>query len=427
MWMLGFTALTAVFFSPQLSIFITLFSTVSLWGVGWALNQDLISTQAFFLYPMSSWTPTVITFLLISLIIGGTFSSLLSILAERLEKEQNLVAQLESDRQDLKEKTTNLERRQRQLRTAADISRTIVSELESRLLLQQAVDLLTDRFGLYYAGAFIVDEEEQYAILQAGSGEAGQAMLEQGHQLIIGNSSMIGWTIAHKQPRIALDVGEDAVRFDNPHLPLTRSELALPMVSHGKALGALTIQSTEEEAFDDGDISILQTIADSLATALANAQLYQQAQNNLAEINLLHGQYIQQAWQTFTQGRTDLKHVFENKRLSQTKEKLTTIEAPLVIRGQQIGNLILETDNPELTAEEQNMLNAITTQAALALENARLLEETQKRSRQDNTISEIIGRVQRATRIDEALKTTLQELGKTLGASEGTIHLEIIE
>ncbi len=426
-WMLGFTALTSIFFSPQLSIIITLLGTVSLAGIGWALNQGLISTQTLFLYPVSSWIPTVITFLLVSLIIGGTTGYLLAILAERLVRERDLSDELEHDRQELREKATGLERRQRQLRTAADISQTIAAELDPLTLFQQTVNLLTKRFGLYYAGVFVVDEEEQYAILQAGSGEAGQAMLAEKHQLIIGGSSMIGWTIAHKQPRIALDVGREAVRFDNPHLPLTRSELALPMTSRGRALGALTIQSAEAEAFDEDDITILQTIADSLATALENAQLYQQSQSNLGEIRTLHRQYLQQAWETVAQNRTDLEYAFESEQLSQYEGELSIIEAPLILRGQQIGNLVLKTDNPELTAEEESMLNAITTQAALALENARLIEEAQKRSQQDRIVSEIAGKVQRATKIDEALKTTLRELGQTLGASEGTIHLEIRE
>ncbi len=182
----------------------------------------------------------------------------------------------------------DLERRSSQLQTAAEVSHAASSTLDPDELIQQVVDLARDRFDLYYAGLFLVDTgasegEPTWAILQAGTGEAGQKMLEQGHKLKIGGSSMIGWCAANKQARIALDVGEEAVRFDNPLLPKTRSELALPLVSRGEVIGALTIQSTQEAAFSDEDIAVLQTMADQLANAIVNARLYEQAQQEIAE------------------------------------------------------------------------------------------------------------------------------------------------
>jgi PAS domain S-box-containing protein len=120
-------------------------------------------------------------------------------------------------------------------------------------------------------------------VLQAGTGEAGRQMVAQVHKLEVGGESMIGWCIANKQARIALDVGEEAVRFENPLLPETRSEVALPLVSRGEAIGALTIQSAEEAAFSEEDIAVLQTMADQLANAIANARLYEQARQEIAE------------------------------------------------------------------------------------------------------------------------------------------------
>ena len=427
LWMLGFTMLTAIFLGPQLNILATLLGGVTLVGIGWGVNQDLISSQALFHAPMSSWLLTSLTFLVVSLILGGTAGYLLANLAERLEKERDITNELEYEREELRERTTDLERSHIQLQTTAEISQAITSELDPDIIFPQTVTLLTERFGLYYAGIFILDEDRQYAVLQAGSGEAGQIMLAERHRLAASENSMIGWTIINKQARINLDVGEDAIRFDNPHLPLTRSELAIPIISRGRVWGALTIQSTEPQAFSENDITILQTMADNLASAVENAQLYQQSQSNLEEIRTLHRQYLQQAWQEVTQSRADLKHIFVNKQPTSLEGEISTIEVPLTLRGQQIGNLVLETNNPNLTAEEKNILDALTTQAALALENARLLEITQQRSQRDRIISELTSKVQRATKVDEALKTTLQELGQALGASEGMIYLEISE
>jgi PAS domain S-box-containing protein len=168
--------------------------------------------------------------------------------------------------------------------TAAEVSQAASTVLEVEELLQQVVDLVQARFELYYAGLFLVAQEVtgdgesgNWAVLQVGTGEAGQQMVEQGHKLEIGGESMIGRCVATKQPRIAMDVGEEAVRFANPLLPDTRTELALPLVSRGQALGALTIQSRQQAAFSVDDIAVLQTMADQLAITIDNANLIEQA------------------------------------------------------------------------------------------------------------------------------------------------------
>jgi GAF domain-containing protein len=168
--------------------------------------------------------------------------------------------------------------------TAAEVSRAAGTVLEMEDLLQQVVNLVQTRFELYYAGLFLValgargsGEPGNWAVLRVGTGEAGQQMVEQGHKLEIGGESMIGQCVATMQPRIAMDVGEEAVRFANPLLPDTRTELALPLVSRGQALGALTIQSQQPAAFSMDDIAVLQTMADQLAITIDNANLIELA------------------------------------------------------------------------------------------------------------------------------------------------------
>jgi signal transduction histidine kinase len=174
-----------------------------------------------------------------------------------------------------------LEHRARLLTAASEIARNATGILDRDSLGQLAVDHIAAEFGLYYAGLFLVDEATNRAVLHAGAGEAGRQMLAAQHSLEIGETSMIGWSIAHAAARIALDVGEDAVRFENRLLPLTRSELALPLVSRGKVIGALTIQSVQESAFSLEDIAVFQTMADQLANAVSNAALYDELQDEL--------------------------------------------------------------------------------------------------------------------------------------------------
>jgi PAS domain S-box-containing protein len=199
-----------------------------------------------------------------------------------------LFQQLEAERKKEREQLlAALERRALQTETAADISRAASSILDPENLVQRAVDLIRERFGLYYVGLFLVDESHEWAVLQAGTGEAGQRMLQECHRLKIGGDSMIGWCVDNKQARIALDIGEEAVRFENQLLPQTHSEIALPLISRGDVIGALTIQSSQEAAFGEGDITVLQTMADQLANAIANASLYREAQKEKELLQIL--------------------------------------------------------------------------------------------------------------------------------------------
>lgn len=190
---------------------------------------------------------------------------------------------LQKANQKLKADTLMLERRSTLLQVAAEVSRAASAILDPNILGQTVVDLVRKRFNVYYVGLFLVDESGKMAILRAATGRAGHEMLKHRHQLEVGNTSMVGWCIANQCARIALDVGQDAVRFNNPLLPKTRSEWVLPLISRGQTLGALTIQSKKEAAFSNEDIETFQTMTDQLANAILNARLYDQLERELEE------------------------------------------------------------------------------------------------------------------------------------------------
>ena len=151
--------------------------------------------------------------------------------------------------------TSDLERHAKLLKAAASAAKNITTILDPQELLQRTVDIICDEFDFYYAGVFLVDDAKGYAVLKSGRGEAGN---REGH--------------------IALDVGKEAVFFENPHLPKTRSEMALPLIVGDDVIGALTVQSVDEAAFHDEDIAALQTMADQLAIAIQNSNLHKQAE-----------------------------------------------------------------------------------------------------------------------------------------------------
>ena len=204
--------------------------------------------------------------------------------------------QQEAVNEQLRQAVVQSTRRTDQLHAAAEVSRAASSVLEPETLIHQTVNLIRDRFDYYYVGLFLLDPSGRWAVLKAGTGEAGRKMLTQGHELEVGGNSMVGWCTAHGQARIARDVGEESIRFDNPLLPETRSEMALPLISRGRVIGALTVQGVEPRAFcpwakrprafSDEDISVLQTMADQVANAIENARLLQETER-LAHRNQL--------------------------------------------------------------------------------------------------------------------------------------------
>lgn len=169
-------------------------------------------------------------------------------------------------------------RQRLQLQTAAEVAAAATSILDLHELMQRSVNLIKDRFDLYYVGLFLVDATTNQAILKAATGDAGRAQLKANHRLRVGGRSLIGGATRDGAPRITQDVTLDEEWFPNPHLPETRSELALPLRVRGEIIGALTVQSTKANVFNPELISTLQTMSDQLAVAIQNAQLLSHAE-----------------------------------------------------------------------------------------------------------------------------------------------------
>lgn len=374
------------------------------------------------------WALSVAAFLAVSVTTTISIVTLLHGLERSLSKEKTLSKDLELQRFQLEEnvrkRTQDVERRMVQIHTAAEISRTISAVHDPNELLVEIVDLLRERFDLYYVGVFLIDVSGDYAVLSAGTGEAGQRMVAEGHRLVVGGASMIGWAIANKKPRLALDVGQEAVRFINPHLPLTRSELALPLMVGERIFGAITIQSGQPEAFDEEDIAVFMGTADSLAIALENARIIRQSQESLKEIQALHQEYLIKAWSDVKHTEGPLSSTYEVDS-APSEGETTAIEMPVSLRNQVIGLLEMEGNRGPLSPEEMVYVEAVTTEAAVALENVRLLSETQNRAERERQVSEITSKVRSSTEVDTVLQTILREVGRVMRASSGIIQLDI--
>ncbi len=335
-----------------------------------------------------------------------------------LSVEQNELKQQMQQQSDL------LERRIGQLHTAADISRATSSILDTQIMIRQVCESVKERFSLYYVGVFLVDAMKEFAVLQYGTGEAGRRMLANRHRLAVGGYSMIGWTTQTRKARIALDIGEEAVHFDNPLLPETRSELALPIATANTLFGAMTIQSTRSGAFDEEDILVLQSIADNLAIALEKEQAFERTQKALDEIRVLNKAYIQQTWGKTLETYGELNKAYENTALNVSpNEETKTVKVPLYLRDEVIGEINLEIQGSEISKDQMEFLESISNQTTVALENARLLEETQRSAAKEQKLNELAEQFSRALSIEEILKTAVVEFGKLPSVAEASISL----
>ena len=337
------------------------------------------------------------------------------------------------------------QKRTLQLQTAAEVSRAASSILNVDELLPQAADLILARFDLYYVGIFLIDEARQWAVLRAGTGSAGAEMLSAGHRLRIGGTSMISRCITQQEAQIALDVGEAAVRFDNPLLPLTHSEMALPLISRGQPKGAITIQSERVAAFTADDITVLQTMADQISNAIDNAALYEQAQAALREVDTINRRLTGDTWDTYLRGQGDqavisaaddaeaapdllnAPDLLSAEALFTTGEVVlepdpddrseATVTAPILLRGQPIGALRMKTTTDDWNQDLEAVLTDIAGHVAQAVENARLIEQTQRTASRERAINEINARVRQNIDLDSILRTAVTELGQTLKAA----------
>ncbi len=166
-----------------------------------------------------------------------------------------------------------LVRRQHLLEAGARVSHEITSILELDMLLSRAVDIICNEFELYYSGIFLLSDDGRRLELHAGYGQPGAKLMSDRFSLELNEGSMVGTAVLNRHANLALDAGDGPRRFKNPHLPDTRSEMALPLMFKDEPLGALTVQSADANAFSEEDATALQSLANQIAIAIHNARL----------------------------------------------------------------------------------------------------------------------------------------------------------
>ncbi len=375
----------------------------------------------------------------------GQLAETFNRMTEQLNQTLTGLEQRVADRTaDLEMARQHTEKRARELQIIAEISSTITSEQKLDTLLPLVTRLVSESFDFYHVGIFMIDETRQFAALQAANSEGGKNMLLRGHKLGVGATGIVGYVAQHGEPRIALDVGTDAVFFNNPDLPNTRSEMALPLISRRQTIGVLDVQSNKPGAFTENDVKTLGILADQVATAIENARLFAQTQQALAESQALYSQYVRESWGGLSQveatvgyyhtltGGQKLASPVESPEIRQVMNRGSitvlhadgniespTIIVPVKLRGQVIGTLNIKapTKDRQWSQDEINLAEAVSERLSLALENARLFEETTRRAERERLVSDITTKIRGTNDPQEMIRTAVQELQQALGVT----------
>lgn len=411
----------------------------------------------------------LLVFVVIQLTIAGSLNALMARLTAALQRsqekaqihaeelrllqstleEQITKRTLEQEQRshELSDRTIQLEianiraqKRAAQLQAISDTTKAIINVRSLDALLPRIVNVVSERFDFYHVGIFLVDEANQFAILSAANSEGGKRMLARGHRLEIGAQGIVGYVTGNGNPRIALDTGADAVFFNNPDLPDTRSEMAIPLVTDKRIIGALDIQSKQSNAFTQEDVEVLSILADQISIAIETARLFETSQKDLAEVETIYRQYLQREWnrlsatedllgfQYTVTGARQLKSRLQAKEIEQaivsgkafvTTGENATLTVPIKVRNEIIGVLNVRVPQKNIWKQDEIVIvQAIADRVAISAENARLFQESQIRAEKERVIGQISEKLSASVNLENIFRTALHELGQFVPGSQ---------
>lgn len=431
---------------------------VSISILGFLIQSGIINTGKFIVSNNSAlyWISISVNFLYIVFLISVTFTQFLQNLGNLITSTSQKSDQLVGENKNLLLRLSEFEkmsdRRKSRLVTTRQIARELSQQSDLDKLLHDSVELIRTQLGYFHAGIFLTDDRNENAILRAATGEAGRLLLEKKHRLRIRDEGLVGYVISRGEPRTAFDVGDDSVKIISPALPNTRSEMAVPLRVGNRIFGALDVQSDQIEAFNDEDIDVLQSISDQLAVAIDKTAQIQMLKQKVTDLEEGYRSYTRGIWQAHLRGsKKQLNYVYKQDTLGTDYQKSDIVDdallrgesivstpkstgdhenlesevaVPITLRNQTLGVLNIKYKGKIVPSEMVALVNNASDRLALALENARLLEQIQERAEREHLVSDISTKVRTAADIDTILRTTAAELGKSLGIDEVRIQLK---
>lgn len=343
-------------------------------------------------------------------------------------------------------RTNDLVRLTSELSAVAKLSGEISSIRDQDALLNVAASLIRERFGYYHVGIFLVDSSAEYAALRGASGASAEQMLADRYVLKISQASSLEAVVFSGQPHIASDADIQIIRIHDPYLPDTQSAIALPLSVHNLTIGILDVRENKPNAFKESNIQSLQALADQISSTFENTQLLKRLETTLEELSKANQIQTQGAWRDAAGRLFAPSYEYDGLQIRavpqylppelsaqlakgqpvvyNASEEESSLFVPLLIFGQVIGVVGLDHKGKSIgwTKEQIAVAQASANRAALTLENARLLEESNRRAVKESAIFAAANRIGASSSIENILETAAEELEKALSGSEITIQ-----
>jgi GAF domain-containing protein len=434
-FLLAFVTFSALLIGYRSGIIAIIISELVIIVMGYLIlnGHYTLSDKLAFEGDLTDWISAAFTQLLISSVVMVGLRMMQEGYDQAKASVENMVdtlrgSQFETEKR-VTERTQELAHKTKQLSASTHVIHQIASMQDLDDLLNRTVHLISEQFGFYHTALYLMNIRGDYVVLQAASSEGGKQLMERGYRLRVGTEGIVGLVAAEKKAHIALDVGEDAVFFDAPELSETRSELSIPLIMHSKVIGVLDMQSSEKQAFRYDDIEIFQTMADQIAATIENMRLLTESQLVVSQLDIILNEETRQNWKTESELRKPAFH-YSISGLKAMEKPISlkgknVLDIPLVLRGQKIGKLSLQrkSEFQGWTSQEEVVANDVATQAALALENIRLVERTRERANREQAIAAIAARIRETLDLETVLRTSAREIQRTLNLQEAEVRL----
>lgn len=327
----------------------------------------------------------------------------------------------------VRERTDELETRMGQLRTSTTTARTVAESQNVNELLDKAASLISERFAYYHTGIYIIDNQRQIGFLQAASSEAGRAQL--GTSFRVEQDRKNPFNVVAETQRTLITHDLDRTNYTrDASFPLTRSRMVMPLTVRGEVIGIIDIHSDQPRAFNEQDGEILQTLADLTAISFDNARLLEETRNLLSQLEASTSLQTQRTWSKFTSRQKSafqytpagVRPIFVHERQDQG----AALKVPIVLHGQTIGGIRLRKRRGpanEWSDRERDLVEKISAQVALALENSRLVDEAQKNALRNQMIANFSTYVRETLDVEAVIRTAATEFRKVFDLNEAEI------
>jgi GAF domain-containing protein len=350
-------------------------------------------------------------------VVTQTQTTLQAISTERLQLEDKV-----------RERTEELSTQAAQLNTSTNVAKIVAEVQDIPTLIETATKLISEYFGYYHVGLYILDEPKKIAFLQSASSAAGKQLVGQGFRIESDRRNIINLAVQQNRAVISSDT-EDENFIGDANFPLTRSRMLLPLAVRGDVIGLLDLHSEQPRAFSTLDAEILKTLSDLIAISYDNVRLLNETRSLVSQLETNTSFQSHKTWAKFTSRQKPMyQYTPAGVRPVFGRDKINSADGlhiPLTLYGQRIGaiNLVRRGAVTEWSERERALVEKIAHQVALALENSRLVDEAQKSSLRDQMIANISTRVRETLDVESVIRTAATELRRVFDLKEAEISI----